>query len=157
MTRTTILIIEDDPNDVLFLQLAFKKAGITNPVQIAKDGREALKYLFGEGSFSDRERFPIPYLVFLDLKLPQVPGLEVLKTVREKPEFNSTVIIVLTSSSDPRDIDASYQHGANAYLVKPSGIDALTATMQSVKEFWLGKNQMASVFSGQSRSSAPPE
>ena len=151
---STILIIEDDPNDVLFLQLAFKKAGITNPVQVAKDGREALNYLNGEGRFSDRESFPIPYLVFLDLKLPEVPGLEVLKSVREKPEFNSTIIIVLTSSSDPRDVDAAYQYRANAYLVKPSGIDALTASVQSVKEFWLRRNQMASAFSEQARSAA---
>lgn len=144
ISTATILIIEDDPNDVLFLQTAFKRVGITNPVQIAKDGQEALNYLRGEGRFSDREQFPIPYLIFLDLKLPAMPGLEVLKWVRERPEFNATVVIVLTSSSDPRDIDAAYEFRTSAYLVKPSGIDSLTAVAQSVKEFWLIRNQTPS-------------
>lgn len=143
----TILIVEDDRNDALFLQMALKRVGVANPVQIAVDGKEAVAYLSGSGKFSDRNQFPIPYLIFLDLKLPQMPGLEVLKWVRERPELNSTVVIVLTSSSDPHDVDAAYQHRANAYLVKPSGLDGLTDLAKSVKDFWLVKNQLPSLFS----------
>lgn len=141
-----ILIVEDDPNDVLFLKLALNKAGVANPLSVAEDGREALDYFVGTGKFSDREKYPLPYLVLLDLKLPQMPGLEFLKWLRENSEFSSTVVIVLTSSSDPRDIDAAYQLHANAYLVKPSGIDVLTALARSIKDFWLTKNQPPSAF-----------
>lgn len=146
MRVPTILIVEDDRNDALFLQMALKNVGVTNPVHVAADGQEALDYLAGKGAYSNRERFPIPYLIFLDLKLPQMPGLEVLKWVREKAEFNATVILVLTSSSDPRDIDAAYQLGSNAYLVKPSGLNGLTALANSVKDFWFSKNQLPPVF-----------
>lgn len=151
----TILIVEDDPHDALFLQMALKRVGVANPAHVAVDGSQALDYLAGKGQFSDREQFPIPYLVFLDLKLPQMPGLEVLKWIREKPEFNTTVVLVLTSSSDPRDIDAAYQFRANAYLVKPSGLDGLTALLNSVKDFWLVRNQLPSVFSRHAHLASP--
>ncbi len=127
--------------------MALKNAGLTNPVHVVNDGLEALEYLGGKGRFSDRESFPIPYLIFLDLKLPEMPGLDVLQWVRERPEFNSTIILVLTSSSDPRDIDAAYQLRTSAYLVKPSGLDGLTKLAASVKDFWFSKNQPPTIFS----------
>ncbi len=141
-----ILIVEDDSNDVLFLRLALEKAGVTTPLFIARDGREALDYLSATGDFADRQKCPLPYLVFLDLKLPRVPGLEVLKWIREQPELHPTVVLVLTSSNASRDVDLAYRLHANAYLVKPSGLDSLVNLVKSVKDFWLSQNQPASTF-----------
>jgi CheY-like chemotaxis protein len=136
-----ILLIEDDENDILFFATALKKAGVTCPLHLAKNGREALEYVTGTGKCSDREKYPIPYLLLLDLKLPYVMGLEVLKQIRQRPEFDSTVVLVLTSSKDPNDIMAAYRLRANAYLLKPSGMAALEAILRSVKDFWLTHNQ----------------
>ena len=141
-----ILLIEDDENDVLFLQMALKKAGVTFPLQVVKDGQEALHYISGTGKFSDRDKHPVPYLVLLDLKLPYCPGLEILKEIRERSDFDWTVVLVLTSSRDPSDIETAYRLRANAYLVKPSGMDSLQVLAQSVKDFWLMQNQRSSAF-----------
>src|SRR5437879_1930546 len=103
-----ILLVEDDENDVLFLTMALKSAELANSMHVVKDGREAMDYFQGTGRFSDRQQYPLPYLVLLDLKIPHVPGLEVLKWLREQPISDSTMVIVLTSSSQPEDIDAAY-------------------------------------------------
>jgi two-component system response regulator len=118
-----IMLVEDNENDVLFMTMAMEQAGIRNPVQVVKDGREVLDYLSGKGKNADRDQYPLPYLLLLDLKLPYVMGLEVLKWIRERPQFDSTVVVVLTSSASPRDVDEAYRLHANAYLVKPSGMD----------------------------------
>src|SRR6185369_15415772 len=115
----TILQVEDDPNDVFFLQRALKKAGVLNPIQVARDGQEAIDYLQGVGKFADREQFPLPALILLDLKLPLVMGLDVLKWIRQ--EAGLTVpIVLLTASAQESDIAAAYCLGANGFLVKPS-------------------------------------
>jgi CheY-like chemotaxis protein len=142
----SILLVEDDENDILFMQLALEKVGVNCPLHIANDGREALDYVVGAGKFCDRQIYPIPYLVLLDLKLPYVLGLDILKDIRERREFDSTIVIVLTSSNDPRDIETAYRLRANAYLIKPSGMDALEALTRSIKEFWLTFNRSSSPF-----------
>ena len=142
--NTTILIVEDDPNDVLFLKMALEAVGVQNPVVEAKDGRDALDYLSGEGPYADRKRYPLPYLLLLDLKLPHLMGLDLLKWIRQRAELDCLIIIVLTSSANPADIDAAYQLGANAYLVKPSSFEKLKALAQSLKDFWLLHNQPGS-------------
>jgi len=141
-----ILLVDDDENDVLLTQMALEQAGVSYPVHIAKNGREALDYVRGSGNFSDREKYPAPYLVLLDVKLPYVPGLEVLRQVRERPEFDAVIVIMLTSSNDPKDIDEAYRLRANAYVVKPSGLDALQIVARGIKEFWLTLNQRSSAF-----------
>jgi CheY-like chemotaxis protein len=141
-----ILHIEDDANDVLFLQIVLKRAGVTCPLHVARDGQQALDYIEGKGSFSDREKYPVPYLVLLDLKLPYVMGLGLLKRLRENPEFDSTIVIVLTSSNDPSDVDTAYRLRANAYLVKPAGMAAMETLARNLKEFWLTLNQRSSAF-----------
>src|SRR5438552_1637736 len=98
MTRA-ILLVEDDENDVLVMAMALEKAGLTCPIRVARDGREAQDYLSGAGKFADRSEYPLPYLMLLDLKLPRVMGLEVLKWLRERPEFDSTIVLILSSSS----------------------------------------------------------
>jgi two-component system response regulator len=134
-----ILLVEDDLNDVFFMQQAMRKAGIVNPVQVATDGQKAIHYLEGTGAFSDRDKFPLPCLVILDLKLPIVMGLDVLKWIRMRPELGVPVII-LSASSNEADIEAAYRLGANAYLVKPNAVEKLVAIARSIKEFWLVHN-----------------
>ena len=136
----TILLVEDEENDVFFLKYAFKEVGILNPMQVAQDGKEAMDYFSGHGDYADRERFPLPCLTLLDLKLPRVMGLEVLKWVREQPELKTQIVIVLTSSRLEPDIEMAYQLGANAYLVKPSSPPELRELATGIKQFWLGLN-----------------
>src|SRR5580765_8485160 len=114
-----ILQVEDDPNDVYFLQHAMTKAGVANPIHVASDGQQAIDYLKGAGKFADRDQFPLPCLVLLDLKLPHVMGLDVLKWIRQESGL-SLVVLLLTASAEEADIAAAYRLGANAFLVKPS-------------------------------------
>ena len=138
--KSTILLVEDESNDAFFLKSAFKKAGILNPVFVVAHGREALDYLQGKGAFGDRDRFPLPSLVLLDLKLPHVMGFDVLRSIRATPEIAATVVVVLTSSDSSADIAAAYDAGANAYLVKPSDIDTLLSLACAIRDFWLKAN-----------------
>ena len=136
----TILLVEDEENDVFFMKHAFKEVGILNPLHVAQDGKEAMDYLSGNGEYADRERFPLPYLTLLDLKLPQVMGLEVLKWMRAQPELRTLIVIILTSSGLGPDIERAYELGANAYLVKPSSPPELREIATGIKQFWLAVN-----------------
>ena len=140
MTRA-ILLVEDDENDVLVMKMALEKVGLTCPIRVARDGREAQDYLSGSGIFADRHEYPLPYLILLDLKLPRVMGLEVLKWVREQPEFDSIIVLILSSSSMPEDIQGAYRLHANGYLVKPYTLENLQLMTQAIKEFWFIHNQ----------------
>src|SRR5687767_5955728 len=119
MTLTPILQVDDDPNDVFLLQHAMKKIGMHNPIQVATDGQQAIDYLQGAGKFADRARYPLPCLVLLDLKLPYVMGLDVLKWIRQQPGL-ALVVLLLSASADDEDMAAAYRLGANGFLVKPS-------------------------------------
>ena len=136
----TILLVEDEENDVFFLKNAFEEVGILNPLQVAQDGQEAMDYLSGRGEYADRARFPLPCLTLLDLKLPRLMGLEVLKWMREQPELKSLIVIILTSSRLRPDIERAYELGANAYLVKPSSPPELREIATGIKQFWLTLN-----------------
>ena len=138
MTRT-ILLVEDDENDMFFLQRAMKNAGVPNPIQIASDGQQAIDYFQGTGKFADREEFPLPYLVLLDLKLPRVMGLDVLKWIRQQPEV-AAIVIILSSSKEEADVATAYRLGANGYLVKPAEASQLNDMAKSIKDFWLSQN-----------------
>src|SRR5438094_4878289 len=120
----TVLLVEDEPNDVFFMQQAMKKAGVVNPIRVASDGQQAIDYFEGTGKFANRVEFPLPCLVLLDLKLPYVMGLDVLKWLREQPGL-PIVVVVLTSSRNDADIKTAYHLRANAYLVKPPELGKL--------------------------------
>jgi len=141
-----ILLVEDDENDIFFMKRAFKDAGIFNPLRVSQDGREAMDYLGGDGVYADREKFPLPCLALLDLKLPRVMGLELLKWVREQPELTSLVVIIFSSSQVGHDIDMAYQLGANAFLVKPSGPLELREIAVGIKQFWLDDHRGSTPF-----------
>jgi two-component system response regulator len=136
--KNTILQVEDDPNDVTLLQHALEMAGVTNPIQVAADGQQAIDYLKGSGRFADREKFPLPSLVLLDLKLPYVMGLDVLKWIRQQPV--RTLVLILTSSARHADVTEAYALGANGFLVKPSTASELRQMATSIKDFWLTQN-----------------
>jgi CheY-like chemotaxis protein len=136
----TILLVEDNADDVFFMQRALKSAGVENPVQVAADGQEALDYLAGEGQFANRDKFELPCVILLDLKLPRKTGHEVLRWLREQPRFGSIVVIALTTSREPKDIQDAYRLGANAYLVKPTSPTQLTEMMTAFRQFWLQYN-----------------
>jgi DNA-binding response OmpR family regulator len=135
-----VLHVEDEENDVLLLQYAMTKAGHQMPLQVATDGQMAIDYLKGEGCFANREEFPLPDLVLLDLKLPLVPGPEVLKWIRQEAALRMPVII-LSSSENQDDIATAYELGANAYLVKPSDTRHLADIAKAIKDFWLDQNR----------------
>lgn len=140
-TTQTILLVEDEENDVVFMEMALEKAGLLSAFQVAEDGEEAIDYLSGKGEFADRTRFPIPALVFLDLKLPRVMGMDVLKWIRDQPELDTMVVIMLTSSQQRTDIRRACSLGANSYLVKPSNPAGLGEIVDLVRRYWLQLNQ----------------
>ena len=139
--ESVILLAEDDPNDVLLIQRAFHRTLVANPVQVVRDGEEALAYLKGEDPFSDRERHPLPVLMLMDLKMPRKTGLEVLEWVRQQPGLKRLPIIVLTSSNQSPDINRAYELGANSYLVKPAGFDSLLELVKNLDMYWLILNE----------------
>lgn len=140
-SHCTILLVEDNPDDVLLMQRAFKKANLANPLQVVDNGEKAVAYLDGQNPYSDRSQHPVPVLVLLDLKLPRLSGLEVLEWVRTKEGLNRLPIVVLTSSSDSGDVNTAYDLGANSYLVKPVGFDALFDMVKVLQPYWLIMNE----------------
>ncbi|HEY6852794.1 MAG TPA: response regulator [Gemmatimonadales bacterium] len=140
-SSTAILLVEDDANDVLLIRRAFAKAAITNPVHNVEDGDAAVAYLAGEGSYADRDDHPLPAVVLLDLKLPRRSGLEVLEWVRQNPALRRLPIVVLTSSRESTDVNRAYDLGANSYLVKPVGFDALTDLVRILQGYWVAWNE----------------
>jgi len=138
MTRS-ILLVEDEENDVFFLTKAARLAGIEHPLRVARDGEQAIAYFEGRGPFTNRDENPLPYLVLLDLKLPYMRGLEVLKWLREKLDTR-IIILVLSSSMEERDMDEAYRLGANGYLVKPTDFGMLVELVKSIDDFWLKYN-----------------
>jgi CheY-like chemotaxis protein len=115
-----LLLVDDDPEDLFLLQRALKKAGIDLPQRIATNGEQAITYLSGTGTFADREAFPIPQAVLLDLKMPFVSGFEVLEWIRARPQLSGVQVTVLTGSSIDRDRQRALDLGAKGYLIKPA-------------------------------------
>lgn len=140
-TRTTVLHVEDDPNDALLFEHACRKAGVTFDLRAVTDGDEAIAYLRGSESFTDRQKFPLPQLVLLDLKMPRLDGFDVLSWLRKEASLRTLPVIVLTSSNHEADIKRAYDLGANSYLVKPVGFDALVEVVKTIHGYWLSFNQ----------------
>lgn len=143
-TNRAILLVEDNEDDVFLMRRALKEANVANPMYIVEDGQAAVDYLSGTGKFSDRNAFPLPALVFLDLKLPFKSGHHVLEWIRKQPGLASTVVVVLTSSDEPGDVEKSYSLGANSYLVKPPTSEQLMDMAKSFKWYWLEYNRFYS-------------
>lgn len=140
-SNRAILLVEDNEDDVHIMKRALKEAQIRNPLFVVEDGQQALDYLAGQGQFSDRSNWPMPALLFLDLKLPLKSGHDVLNWIRQQPALKSLVVVVLTSSDQPEDIQKSYSLGANSYLVKPPTSAQLVDMAKSFKWYWLEYNR----------------
>ena len=141
LEQYTILLVEDDPNDIILIKRAFSKANITNPLQVVEDGEEAIAYLAGKDRYSDRRKYPIPILILLDLKLPRKSGHEVLEWLRQQPGLKRLTVVVLTSSQQSSDINRAYDLGANSYLVKPITFDALVDMVKNLNFYWVILNE----------------
>lgn len=141
--KPTILLVEDDKNDVFLMEDAFSKASVPVQVQVVRDGREALRYLRGEGNYADRKRYALPDLTLLDLNLPYVHGLEVLKQIRAEPALRKLVVVVLTSSAADSDVEQVYERGANSYLIKPGKLEEIQELVELLARYWLTKNRPA--------------
>lgn len=133
----SILLAEDDDNDVFFLERAFKQSQIANPLHRARDGEDAISYLRGDVPFNDREKYPLPGLMLLDLKMPRKNGFDVIAWIRQQPGLKRLPIVVLTSSKEDPDINRAYELGANTYLVKPVKFDGLVEMMKALKFYWV--------------------
>ena len=133
----TILLVEDSGEDVLLLKRAFHQARITNPLNVVKDGEEAIRYLSGDGAYADRSRYSLPFLVLLDLRLPRLSGFEVLEWIRDQAQFAELTVLVLTASDYVRDASKARMLGANSYLVKPGSFEEIVELVRGIEGRWL--------------------
>jgi CheY-like chemotaxis protein len=137
LNDAAILVAEDDENDIFLMTRAFERAGIPNPLFVVRNGQEAVDYLSGAGDYAQRDKFPLPGLMLLDLKMPWMDGFDVLKWLRAHPAFDTLPVVVLTSSKLQNDVDKSRQLGVYDYRVKPHGFDDLVRLLDDVRKCWL--------------------
>ena len=144
MSRNNIiLLVEDNPNDVELTLRAFRKSKVLNEIEVVRDGVEALDYLFSAGAFAGRDPNASPEVVLLDLKLPKIDGLEVLRRMRADERTRRTPVVVLTSSGEEKDIVSSYDLGANSFVRKPVDFNEFLEAAQQLGLYWLVLNQTA--------------
>jgi two-component system, response regulator len=136
-----ILLVEDNRNDAEMALRALKKNNLANNVLVVGDGEEALDYLYSRGKYVGNESSPRPKIILLDLKLPKVDGKEVLRKIKSDPEKKVIPVIVLTSSTEERDIFESYQLGVNSYIIKPVDFDKFVNSVRELGLYWLLLNQ----------------
>ncbi len=136
-----LLLVEDNPRDVEMTLLAFEDMKFANPIHVVRDGEEALEFLFATGRYADRDAKDLPRVVLLDLKLPRIDGIEVLRRVREDPRTRTLPVVALTSSREERDIVETYALGVNSYMVKPVDFDQFTQAIRSLGLYWAVLNQ----------------
>lgn len=136
-----ILLVEDNPTDVLLIRRSLGKANITTPLQVVGDGEVALCYLSGEPPYADRRLSPLPAIILLDLKLPRLSGLEVLQWLRQQPVLKRLPVVVLTTSREAIDLRRAYDLGINSYLIKPVGTEALIHMLHQIHNYWFVLNE----------------
>lgn len=131
-----ILLVEDNDAHVKLILRAFKEDRLANPVHVVSDGEQALDYLYRRGDYQDPAKSPRPDIILLDLKLPKIDGLEVLKTVKEDVKLKDIPVVVLTSSTDQRDVHEAYRHYVNSYIAKPVDFDKFRQVVQELDYYW---------------------
>jgi len=141
MTNKVILLVEDDPDDEALALRALRRNNIKNEVVVVRDGVEALDYVFGTGAYSSRDATELPQVVLLDLKLPKIDGLEVLRRIRADPRTEILPVVVLTSSKEDRDVVESYARGANSYVRKPVEFNEFSEAVRQLGLYWLLLNE----------------
>jgi two-component system response regulator len=138
--ETEILLVEDNPTDLALALRVFRKHELANRIEVARDGAEALDFLFGEGAHAGRGGLQIPKVILLDLKLPKIGGLEVLRRIKGDPRTRTIPIVVLTSSQEEKDLVESYELGVNSYIVKPVDFDQFSDCLKQIGIYWLLSN-----------------
>ena len=141
MNTKIILLIEDNPNDIGLTQRALAKSHVANTLIVAEDGQEALDYLFGAGAYTGQDMAKLPTLVLLDLKLPRVDGLEVLRRIRANERTRRLPVVILTTSQEEQDIAAGYDLGVNGYIRKPVDFNQFVQAVQQLGLYWLVLNE----------------
>jgi two-component system response regulator len=136
-----ILIVEDTPQDLELTLRALRKANLSNRIQVARDGAEAIEFIFGEGAHAGRNIDNGPKVILLDLKLPKIDGIEVLRRVKGDPRTKAIPVVVLTSSKEQKDVVESYQLGVNSYIVKPVDFERFASAVGDLGLYWLLLNQ----------------
>lgn len=136
----TLLLVEDSDDDLFLMKRSLERAEAHFNLQIVKDGDAAVDYLSGTGVYADRFTHPLPCLVLLDVKLPQLNGFEVLKWIRTQPDLACLPVVMLTNSDEPIDIQRAYRTGANSYLVKPLNYEQLEKTLPLLMDYWMTAN-----------------
>jgi CheY-like chemotaxis protein len=126
-----VLLVEDNPDDALLMRSAWRSAGITNRLPHVSDGEQALEYLHGRGVYADRQKYPFPIAVFLDLKMPRIDGLEVLASIRADPKLRHLHVDILSASARSADVEKALELGANGYIVKPSRVEDLVEMVRA--------------------------
>ena len=144
--HSVILLAEDEEDYVLLIQRAFSQANIPNPLHVVWNGQEAIAYLKGEGKYSNRDEYPLPDLLLLDLKMPRVNGFEVLQWIRSQPGLAPLRVLVLTCSDQIRDVNEAYKLGANSFLVKPLDFQDFAQLSRLIQEFWLKASKTPETF-----------
>lgn len=132
----TVLLVEDDLNDIFLVKRAFKMAQLQNPLQVVTDGEEAVHYLGGQGKYADRDAFPLPRLIVMDIAMPRMTGFDVLNWIKHDGVLRRIPVIIVSSSDRPQDINRAYELGANAYMVKPMNFRAVEHLFQSITHYW---------------------
>ena len=140
MNREMILLIEDDADEIHLMKRALAKAGLVNPLHVITHGSEVIPYFEGKGQYGDRSQFPLPGLVFLDLKLPGISGLYLLAWIKGNPDFRHIPVVLFTSSDDPEDLRRAYQFGVNSYLIKPMAFDDFVEMIKVTGTYWISLN-----------------
>jgi len=135
-----ILLVEDNRLDIELTLDAFREVRLGNTIHVARNGQEALDYIFGEGEYANREAYPMPDLILLDLKLPGIDGHEVLRRIKETPVLKRLPVVILTSSEEEADRVLSYESGANSYLTKPVSFEGFLKVVDKLGEYWLTLN-----------------
>jgi Response regulators consisting of a CheY-like receiver domain and a winged-helix DNA-binding domain len=138
--QAQILLVEDNHMDVVLTLDAFREAKLKNKVNVARNGQEALDYLFGHGKFSDRKEYPMPTLILLDLKMPGIDGFEVLRQIKRTEILKRIPVIILTSSKEEGDRALTYDIGANSYLLKPVSFDGFVSVVKKIEDYWFTLN-----------------
>lgn len=141
MSKATILLVEDNSSDEELTLLALNKSKLTNKVIVARDGAEALDYLFARGTYAGRDPADMPHIVLLDLNLPKVSGLEVLRQIRAEEKTHLLPVVILTSSSEERDLVEGYSSGANSYIVKPVDFTQFSESVAQLGMYWVLLNK----------------
>src|SRR2546425_6369450 len=134
--RFTVLLVEDDLNDIFLVKRAFKMARLPEPLQVVTDGQEAINYLKGDGKYADRQGYPLPKLIVMDIKMPRKSGFEVLEWVKSDGLRRRIPVVIVSSSDNPADINRAYELGANAYMVKPMDFKAVEHLFSFITHYW---------------------